>query len=532
MSDAADLYADALAWARARNVVLPDDYYGKLPLEARNKAFSVAGVARLDQLQAVRASLDAALAAGQTFAAWKKTAAAKGLGLPAHRLDNIFRTNIQSAYMAGIARQQESPAALAARPFFQYDAINDSRTRPAHAALDNVIAPADSPFWRTHTAVLGYRCRCTRIALTEAQAMARGYDPAKPLPDVQPDPGFAGHPLADDGWAGVNAARAQRLERAAPGPVREAFVLRYVPPAEIVGRNLDQPAVIEAAASLRREIGDVDYDRAERSTRGERQAGGLLQEHEAVALYLWSGDIYYAINTALWKHALPDAQIRALLPIIEPLRSAVAKLANATPQPAKLYRGIKKQDRALAERYRKAFESGDAFRFNSFSSFTTDKEIARAFAGDDGFILEIDNPTGEKIAAPVERYSRKRHEREWLMADGKVFKADAQPALKKDGREWIKISASGSPAGGVMPNKNFAGKVIYREKPPKGKCYHIGRDENGERIYWEMDENDPDDAAFIAESEAERPVPDYKTRDEWPEDMKNLFDKWSHQPDR
>ena len=213
MADGEALYSDALAWARARKVVLSADYYGKQPLHARHKSFSISGIARLDQLQQVKKSLDDALATGQTFNEWKKTAAAKSLGLPAHRLDNIFRTNIQSAYTAGIARQQESPAALEVRPYFQYDAINDSRTRPSHAALDNVIAPADSPFWRTHTPVLGFRCRCVRISLSEAQARARGYDAAKPLPDVAPDPGFAGHPLADEGWAGVNAAMASRRNR-------------------------------------------------------------------------------------------------------------------------------------------------------------------------------------------------------------------------------------------------------------------------------------------------------------------------------
>lgn len=169
------------------------------------------------------------------------------LNLPRHRLDNIFRTNMQQGYMAGIARNQERPEALALRPYFQYDAVNDSRTRPSHRALDNVIAPADSPFWLKHSPSRGFRCRCTRIALTEAQARARGYDPAKPLPNVPPDPGFAGHPLAEEGWAGVNAARAQRMERIAPGPVRDTFVLNYLPPAEIVGRGTGRADAIEQA---------------------------------------------------------------------------------------------------------------------------------------------------------------------------------------------------------------------------------------------------------------------------------------------
>ena len=51
------LYRDALKYARDREVSLPDEYYGALPNEARQWAFSVAGISRTDQLQSVLETL-------------------------------------------------------------------------------------------------------------------------------------------------------------------------------------------------------------------------------------------------------------------------------------------------------------------------------------------------------------------------------------------------------------------------------------------------------------------------------------------
>jgi SPP1 gp7 family putative phage head morphogenesis protein len=215
-----ELYQDALGWARQSRVVLPDEFYGRLQASARARAFSVAGISVLDALAAVQQSLDTAIAKGQTQAEWKQAMLADPQAIPAtlmpaHRLDNIFRTNLQSAYMAGIARQQESPGPLRRRPFFQYDAINDSRTRPAHAAMDNYIAPADDPVWRTHTPPGGYRCRCVRIALTEAEAKARGWKGKRQPPPAEPDEGWAVHPLDDGQWTGITQAIDARLSKCA-----------------------------------------------------------------------------------------------------------------------------------------------------------------------------------------------------------------------------------------------------------------------------------------------------------------------------
>jgi SPP1 gp7 family putative phage head morphogenesis protein len=224
MSEAANLYADALAWAKAQKIVLPDEYYGAIGAASRNRSFSVAGLAQLDALQAVHKSLIDALASGKTQREWAKAlladpTAAQMLAMPAHRLDNIFRTNLQTGYMRGIARQQESPASIKRRPFFQYDAINDSRTRPSHMAMDNFIAPADDGIWKIWTPPSGYRCRCIRVALTQAEARARGWNGStQPVPS-NPDDGWGHHPLDGDADF-LESIKAERLKQAHPAIVK------------------------------------------------------------------------------------------------------------------------------------------------------------------------------------------------------------------------------------------------------------------------------------------------------------------------
>lgn len=170
-------FHEAIAAAQLRGVVLPDVYYGELQGLARQLAFSIAGIASLDQLQAVKDSLSDYMDKGGSFNAWKKQSAQLNLELPAHRLDNIWRTNLQGNYMRGKWEQFQRNADT--RPYLLYDAINDSRVRPSHLAHDGTIRRVNDAFWKTHSPPLGYRCRCSLISLTEEQAQAR----SRPNPD-------------------------------------------------------------------------------------------------------------------------------------------------------------------------------------------------------------------------------------------------------------------------------------------------------------------------------------------------------------
>ncbi|WP_321495622.1 phage minor head protein [uncultured Desulfobacter sp.] len=157
--------------------------------DARVKAFVVSGMAKGDMLQAMYDSIGTALEAGQPIGSWKADLRTlfddKGWKqIEGFRLDNIFRTNIQTAYMAGRYRQMTN--AVKTRPFWRYSAINDRRTRLAHAALHGRVVRADDPFWDKFYPPNGFRCRCTVTSLS-AREMARNgvkpetIEPGQPL---------------------------------------------------------------------------------------------------------------------------------------------------------------------------------------------------------------------------------------------------------------------------------------------------------------------------------------------------------------
>jgi hypothetical protein len=105
-------------------------------------------------------------------------------------------------------------------PYLMYDAINDSRVRPSHLALDGVIRPVNDPFWKSRTPPLGHRCRCTLRSLTPTEARERGGVTQSPPIEGQPDKGWGSDPREWDSVLGrLGAEKAAK----APGAVREAF---------------------------------------------------------------------------------------------------------------------------------------------------------------------------------------------------------------------------------------------------------------------------------------------------------------------
>lgn len=175
----------AVAYFRAKGLRVSDSWR-EVWQEAHARAFTVAGVAREDALVDIRKTLDQALAEGKTFAQWRDQVdqALAGRGwigragvdrdgefhggkLAPHRLDTIFRTNMQTAYMAG--RYRDMRENVEARPYWQYVAILDGRTRPAHRALNGRTFRHDDPFWRTFYPPNGFNCRCRARALAPDQ---------------------------------------------------------------------------------------------------------------------------------------------------------------------------------------------------------------------------------------------------------------------------------------------------------------------------------------------------------------------------
>lgn len=219
-------FDEAIAAAEARGSVLPEVFYKVLPPQMRSRAFTVSGLAALDQIESVMDSLTTATENGETFTMWQRrvSAAAPGVGvLPKGRLDTIFRTAIQTHY--NIGRWEQLEGNRDRRGFLMYDAINDGRTRPAHRAMDNFIAHIDDPIWNEWYPPNGFNCRCSVIALTEAQAVARGYG-RRLRPNVKPDEGWGYHPARsqDQALAAVVKKRVEKLAEQASAVQRHGFL--------------------------------------------------------------------------------------------------------------------------------------------------------------------------------------------------------------------------------------------------------------------------------------------------------------------
>ena len=148
-------YTDALRYARDKKVMLPEEFY-LLDLNARQYATTVSYLASLDQIRTVINLANKAVESGSTLQDFKKKVKAEGIELSPHHLDNIFRTNVQSAYAHGIWTQQQENKAN--RPYLRYSSLTDSRVRPSHLALNNIIRHIDDSFWYSHYPPNGFMC--------------------------------------------------------------------------------------------------------------------------------------------------------------------------------------------------------------------------------------------------------------------------------------------------------------------------------------------------------------------------------------
>ncbi|EXF55845.1 MULTISPECIES: phage head morphogenesis protein [Acinetobacter] len=193
-------FLEALQFARSRKIVLPDEFYS-LDLKTRQLATTVSFLSSIEQIQTVIAAVNKAIADGSTFEDFKKVVAENEIKLSEPYLKNVFRTNIQTAYSHGRWQQQQRNRDK--RPYLMYSAIDDSRVRPSHLALNRIIRHIDDPFWLMYYPPWSFMCRCTVIALTEKQAEKYGITPDDQLPEVAEEMGWSTSPMTYGDLSGL-----------------------------------------------------------------------------------------------------------------------------------------------------------------------------------------------------------------------------------------------------------------------------------------------------------------------------------------
>jgi len=99
--------------------------------------------------------------------------------------ETVFRTNLNTAFNEGRARQaKENSGIVAGLEFIATGGHKktglgtgwgDGSTREKHAKVDGLRAPTNSPMWQIFFPPLGYNCRCSIREITRTEAESKNW---------------------------------------------------------------------------------------------------------------------------------------------------------------------------------------------------------------------------------------------------------------------------------------------------------------------------------------------------------------------
>lgn len=188
---------EAIRFLKSRGIKIAWDW--KKQLDAiKQHAFTVAKVANADLLQTIKDSIDKAMEKGESFDKFRKSITpileTKGFTKREDgsewRLDTIYRTNLQSAYMAG--RYNQMIEVADEFPYWELVAVMDNRTTNGCSNVNGTILRYDDAFWQTNYPPRHYKCRSRVRALSSQQVMKLGLKPTAPskVANIKPAEGF------------------------------------------------------------------------------------------------------------------------------------------------------------------------------------------------------------------------------------------------------------------------------------------------------------------------------------------------------
>jgi SPP1 gp7 family putative phage head morphogenesis protein len=192
-------FSEAIDAFLRRAIVSPAEF-ARLSDEAKTRALTATLLASGQVTERAARELRAALESGSTLADFARALREQELSLgilpsdPVY-VENVFRTNMASAYGAGRYRQIRSPAVRAARPFVQYRTAGDARVRSSHARLRDLVFRQDDPEWPRYAPPNGFQCRCSVVTRASVPEGLRVTDAATLT--VLPDEGFDTPPSVD-----------------------------------------------------------------------------------------------------------------------------------------------------------------------------------------------------------------------------------------------------------------------------------------------------------------------------------------------
>jgi len=173
-------HQEAVDFISGKTLVSREVFAELLP-ELRARAFTIAGVTSFDVLQRVREEL-ATLPAGGDWEKVKRTVVEEihpyladpedpeNTEASERRAETLLRTHGFQAYSAASYRVMDRQRDVF--PYWQYHSMGDGHVRPSHGALNRLVLPANSPFWKGHFPPWEWGCRCQVIPLMQEEVDA------------------------------------------------------------------------------------------------------------------------------------------------------------------------------------------------------------------------------------------------------------------------------------------------------------------------------------------------------------------------
>lgn len=149
-------------------------------LRAWRKRSALAASMQFDTVsQSAIAAIEKTLAEGGTLRDFQRAMETEAITLGispagAGYLENVYRTNVATAYGAGRFAQLNDPALLSARPYRQWRTAGDSRVRAEHAVMRGVTWRVGNPAFEGVATPGSWRCRCVTVSYSQADVDEEG----------------------------------------------------------------------------------------------------------------------------------------------------------------------------------------------------------------------------------------------------------------------------------------------------------------------------------------------------------------------
>jgi SPP1 gp7 family putative phage head morphogenesis protein len=203
-------FSDAVKFLKGQVPVTKSEW-DKLEPKVRFRAFTVSRLSECSYIEAVKGLLIDSIENGTRFAeTWKNAKAWADADQTENFLpgywENVYRTNMETAYTAGKLMQYDKTNPVA----YQLFVIEDSRTSTIcrHLLTESghgMILAVDHPFWKTYGfPPYHYQCRTSFRAIYASQIGKDGINTDNPsmksLAKFKPLDGFGGNPLDNGNW--------------------------------------------------------------------------------------------------------------------------------------------------------------------------------------------------------------------------------------------------------------------------------------------------------------------------------------------